>query len=217
MRVVFPEVSATSKEEFMSDGLYDPSLALTMKNKVVSNALSADGKRLVLITGANQGGKTTFLRSVGVASVMSLCGMFAPADSLSISLNTGVFTHFKRREDRKMESGKLDEELERMSRIVDALKPGSLLLMNESFASTNEREGSEIAMRLLDALTEKGVRVFYVTHFFELASGFYERKTANALFLRAERNPDGERCFKLSENGPLRTSHAEDLYNLIFT
>ena len=63
----------------------------------------------------------------------------------------GVFTHYKREEDATMESGKLDEELARMSDIVDHITPGCILLCNESFASTNEREGSQIARQIVTA------------------------------------------------------------------
>lgn len=216
MSVCMPLVRPVSDEVFNCEGFYDPCLALTTDDSIVTNKVGADVKRLVMITGANQGGKTTFIRSVGVASIMSGCGMFVAADSLAISLTSGVFTHFKREEDSLMKSGKLDEELARMSSIVDALGHGSVLLMNESFASTNEREGSEIAGGVVDALIEKGVRVFYVTHFFELANAFYERKLKTALFLRSERNADGTRSFTLVEKPPLRTSFAKDIYDKVF-
>ncbi|EGD50050.1 DNA mismatch repair protein MutS domain protein [Thermoanaerobacter ethanolicus JW 200] len=64
-----------------------------------------------------------------------------------------------------MKSGKLDEELSRMSDIVDNIKPNSMVLFNESFAATNEREGSEIARQIITALIEKRIKVFFVTHF----------------------------------------------------
>jgi DNA mismatch repair ATPase MutS len=115
-----------------------------------------------------------------------------------------------------MKSGKLDEELSRMSSIVDNVSPNSVVLLNESFASTNEREGSEIARQIVRALCETGVKVFYVTHLFDLAQGFHRAKTDSALFLRAERLADGRRTFRLAEGEPLPTSHAEDLYRRIF-
>ena len=71
-----------------------------------------------------------------------------------------------------MTSGKLDEELVRMSSIVDDLSPNSIVLLNESFASTNEREGSEIARQIVRALLESGVKVLYVTHMYDLRRGF---------------------------------------------
>jgi DNA mismatch repair ATPase MutS len=53
------------------------------------------------------------------------CGMFAPAESFRASLCTGLFSHFKREEDATMRHGKLDEELNRMSGIVERLIPGA--------------------------------------------------------------------------------------------
>ena len=115
-----------------------------------------------------------------------------------------------------MKSGKFDEELSRMSSIVDKLNPNSMVLLNESFASTNEREGSEIARQIVRALLETGIKVFYVTHMFDLAHGFYLAKMDTALFLRAERLADGTRTFRLVEGEPLQTSYGEDLYRRIF-
>jgi DNA mismatch repair ATPase MutS len=135
---------------FTSRGLYDPCLSLRLGNRVVGNDIDANGKHLVMITGANQGGKSTLLRSVGLAQLMMQAGMFAPARSFTADICHGLFTHFKREEDDTMTSGKLDEELARMSDIAEQITPHSQLLCNESFASTNEREGSEIAWRERD-------------------------------------------------------------------
>jgi hypothetical protein len=111
---------------------------------------------------------------------------------------------------------KLDEELARMSHIADRITPNRLLLCNESFAATNEREGSEIARQVLAALLETGVKVIFVTHMFDLASGFHRRRLESALFLRAERGSDGARPFKIAEGEPLPTSYGEDSYRKVF-
>jgi len=197
-------------------GLYDIALALTMRREVVDNDVNVDGKSLVIITGPNQGGKTTFLRSVGLAQLMMQAGMFVAAKSFTGSLCSGIFTHFKREEDETMERGKFEEELERMSVVVELLRPGGLILLNETFANTNEREGSEVAIEVISALVEKGVRVFYVTHMYEFARRIQEKMRNNALFLRAERLPDGKRTFKMREGGPQERSYGEDLYREIF-
>jgi len=169
-----------------------------------------------MITGANQGGKSTFLRSVGLAQLMTQAGMFVGARSLRVNICDGVFTHYKREEDKAMESGKLDEELARMSEIADHITPNCVLLCNESFAATNEREGSEIAREIVTALLEAGVKVLFVTHMFDLASSFHGRGLRNALFLRAERGSDGARPFTISEGEPLPTSYGEDSYLKVF-
>jgi DNA mismatch repair ATPase MutS len=197
-------------------GLYDACLALSMNRKVVGNDVNADSKDLLVITGANTGGKSTFMRSLGLAQLMMQAGMFVAAERFSAEIRVGVFTHYKREEDVTMESGKLDEELSRMSTIVDQLAPGSMILFNESFAATNEREGSEIAMQITRALLDRGVKVSLVTHLREFARALFDRKMVNALFLRAERLPDGTRTFRMIEGEPLQTSYGKDLYDGVF-
>jgi len=214
--VSFPHPLAIYERRHSFQELYDVCLALTKKQKIVGNDVSADNKSLVIITGANQGGKSTLLRSMGLAQLMMQCGMFAPAQSFSANVCDGLFTHYKREEDVAMKSGKLDEELGRMSDIADNITANSLLLFNESFAATNEREGSEIARQIVSALLEKGVKIFFVTHQYEFAHSFYEKKMKNAIFLRAERQAGGGRTFKITEEEPLQTSFGEDLYNTIF-
>ena len=115
-----------------------------------------------------------------------------------------------------MESGKLDEELGRMSAIADAIGPHSMLLCNESFAATNEREGSEIARQVIRALRSAEIKVVFVTHLFELANSLYGQQSDTALFMRAQRGLDGARPFKLAEGRPLRTSYGEDAYEKVF-
>ena len=211
----FPAVS--SGEPVMSGhGLYDVSLALTTDDLVVGNDLDADGRRLVIITGANRGGKSTFLRSVGLAQIMTQSGMFVGAADFRADASAGVFTHFKREEDATMKSGKLDEELIRMRVIIGQVTRGSLVLLNESFASTNEREGSEIARQIVRALVDSGVKVCYVTHLFDLAHGFYREPPGRTLCLRAQRQDDGTRTFRVVEGEPLPTSFGDDVYRHVF-
>jgi DNA mismatch repair ATPase MutS len=214
--VCFPVPVASREPALSAKGLYDVCLSLRVESRVVGNDLDADDRRLVMITGANQGGKSTFLRSVGLAHLMMQCGMFVPAESFRAGVAAGVFTHYKREEDATMTSGKLDEELSRMSDIAGTIRPNCILLCNESFASTNEREGSEIARQIVRALTQAGIKVLYVTHLFDLAHRFYREHMDTALVLRAERHADGRRTFKLVEGEPLPTSYGEDSYRRIF-
>jgi hypothetical protein len=193
-------------------GLYDIGLALRLEEGVVGNDIDADGKTLLMITGANSGGKSTFLRSIGLAQLMMQSGMFVGAESFRGSVCNRLFTHFIREEDWSMTSGRLDEELDRMNVIVDRITPGSVVLFNESFAATNEREGSEIARQIVRALLESGVRVCFVTHLFDLAESLFSQGLATAIFVRAERKLDGSRTYRLLEGGPLPTSYGEDLY-----
>ncbi len=214
--VCFPKPGKNRNRKMSFTGLYDVNLALSMGKKVISNNLNADDKNLLIITGANTGGKSTFMRSIGIAQLMMQAGMFVPAESFEGEIHESIITHFKREEDTTMSSGKLDEELSRINEIIDRIKPGSMVLLNESFAATNEREGSEIAKQITTALIESGVKVIFVTHQYEFAHGLYGKKMPNAIFLRAERLEDGTRTFRILEGEPLQTSYGVDLYNAIF-
>jgi hypothetical protein len=213
----FPVLAPVGERKLSFSGLYDVSLALSMRRAVVGNDLNADQKDLVIITGANTGGKSTFLRSVGLSYLMMQAGMFVPAETFSSEVCDGVFTHYKREEDTAMESGKWDEELSRASEIVSKIKPNSVLLFNESFASTNEREGSEIAGQIVHALLDSRVKVLFVTHLYHFAHTCFVRRSDRLTFLRAERRADGTRPFKLTEGEPLQTSYGEDLYSAVFS
>ncbi len=212
----FPVPAPFEQRKLSFSGLYDVCLTLSMKRKAVGNDLNADGKDLIVITGANSGGKSTFIRSLGVGQLMMQAGMFVAAENFSADVRDGIFTHYRREEDAAMESGKLDEELSRMSGIVDTLSRRSMVLFNESFAATNEREGSEIAAQITNALLESGVKVSFVTHLYEFARRLYDEKKSNAVFLRAERLPDGTRTFRLIQADPLQTSYGKDVYEAEF-
>jgi DNA mismatch repair ATPase MutS len=213
----FPTPLESDKHGRSFEGLYDICLSLQHHGRVVvGNDLRANDKGIVIITGANQGGKSTFLRSVGLAQLMMQCGLFVGATRFSGSTCESLFTHFTRAEDASMKSGKLDEELGRMNEIVEHLMPNSLILLNESFAATNEREGSEIARQIISALSEKKVQIFFVTHLFTFASKLYQKQREETVFLRAERRSDGTRTFRMIEEAPLETSYGEDLYKELF-
>lgn len=212
--ICIPELLPMGSNDRSWQGLYDLSLGLMRSVTVVGNDLEALDKRLYVVTGANQGGKSTFLRSIGQAQLMAQCGMFVAADRFMAPIRCGVFTHFKKEEDASMKSGKLDEELARMSRLADQLGKGALMLFNESFAATNEREGSEICRQITQALIENGVEVFSVTHLYIFAAAFLGDKSTQ--YLRAQRLEDGGRSFKIVAGQPLQTAFGEDLYQKIF-
>ena len=215
----FPEVVPARSGELprlSATGLYDPALSLQLRGEVVGNDLAADGAGLVLITGANQGGKSTLLRSIGTAQLLLQAGCFVPAVRFHGTLCGQVFTHFGREEDQRLQHGKLEEELTRMRAIVEHIRPGDLLLANESFAATNEREGSELARQVFRAHLDVGVRVVAVTHLYDLADRLYRTQAGRGVFLRAEREEGGERTFRIEPGAPLPTSYGQDLYRRIF-
>lgn len=216
MATCYPEPRTGETPQREGRGLYDPSLCLTAGRAVTGNDIVANGYDLVFVTGANQGGKSTFLRSLGLAQLLMQAGLFVAAESYAASICSGVFTHYKREEDASMASGKFEEELLRMDEIVTHIRPGSLVLFNESFAATNEREGAEIAAEIVNVLLEKQMQVVFVTHFYELALTFSESERQNVLFLEAERSDDGSRTHRIKPGRPSRTAYGRDLYARIF-
>jgi hypothetical protein len=197
-------------------GLVDVGLSLRTGTPTVGSDLDADGRSLVLVTGANQGGKSTFLRALGIAQLMMQAGLFVGASEFSADVRDSPLTHFRRREDPTMTSGMLDDELRRFGQLADAITPSALLLLNESFSATNEREGADIAEDILRAVVESGAKVVYVTHSYELARRLHEQRGPKDLFLRAERLPDGRRTYRVVEAEPLPTSHGRDLFERVF-
>lgn len=186
---------------------------------IIGNTCSLENSDLLIVTGANQGGKSTFLRSIGIAQVMMQCGLFVAAESYKSGIFPRIFVHFTRREDSEMNSGRLDEELGRMSRIIDEIGEGSLLLLNESFATTTEKEGSVIAYDIIRALKEAGVKILTVTHLLSFARRVHEETkddpASGVVFLSAERKHDGTRTYRMIRHEPELTSFGLDLFEEI--
>lgn len=210
MKVSFPQVSKTYETTEYQD-LYELSMALTTLKMPVSNSIS-DDCHLHVISGANQGGKSTFLRSVGIAQVMMQAGLFVPATYFVSPLYDTILTHFTRREDSSMNSGRLVEEMKRMNHIINVISKKSMILMNESFSSTTEKEGSLVAESIIQAMFDCGVTVWMVTHLFAFANRMYQKDVEGMRFLSAERKEDGRRTFKMLEHEPTETSYGLDLY-----
>ena len=197
-------------------GLRHLGIALQTTQSVVGNDLVADDRRALVVTGANNGGKSTFLRSYGQAQLLMQAGFTVPAERFRLGVVHGVHTHFRRGEDRTMTSGKLVEEMGRMSTLVDRVRPHSLVLFNESFATTYELEGTRIASTVVRALIDCDVAVAYVTHMYELVRWFID-SVPGSRCLVAERADDGRRTFRMVQSEPERTSYALELYDTLVT
>ncbi len=212
----YPKVFDTEDCKLSFSNLYDVGLALSQKKRVIGNTLNMDTCDLVVIVGANQGGKSTFLRSIGLAQIMCQCGMFVGAEKYEASVYSGICTHFRKNEDPTLNSGKLDDELHRFSDSIDVLKPYTILMCNESFSSTNEKEGTEIAIPIIDAMIESKIRVFFVTHFYSIPIHYVNSGRKGVKVLQAERKKDATRSFKMVESAIIQNSYGMDLYNSLF-
>ena len=195
--------------------LYDSALALKKGSPAIGNNHERYFK-ICVITGANQGGKTTYVRSLGQAYLLMQAGLFVNAEELSLPIIDSLFSHFDKEEDKKLESGKFDDELRRFKMMLPELKENSLILLNESFQSTSEHEGSKIGYEIISALIDSKVKVILVTHMYDLSMLIKDKYQNDVYFLRAERAESGERSYHLTENEALRTSFGLDLYHQIW-
>ncbi len=209
--VCYPELS-DNRQYHEASMLVDAGLALKDGNVPAGNDICISKKRLVLITGPNQGGKTTFLRSVGIAQLMAQCGLFVTARQYACPVFTGIFTHFPNGEDAGMRMGLLEVELNKLSKLVDALKPGALLLMNETFQTTTPGDAKLLAQEIVPALMEAGVIVLFVTHLYGYAMDVYEQKSNDVLFLLAQRSREGNNTYCMLEGPPFKTAYGRNLY-----
>lgn len=196
-----------------AEKLYELSLALQTLTLPIHNTVSITKYKAIIVTGANQGGKSTFLRSLGIAQVMCQAGMYVPARDYPLRAYQDIFPHFTRREDSTMNMGKFEEELHRMSDILEKSGPDTLLLLNESFATTTEVTAYQIAIDLLHASMETGRTIWMVTHITTFAKAFYREENKEVLFLSAGRNKNpGELQYRMAERPPEDTSYGLELF-----
>ena len=172
------EMTPIDERTFIAEDLYDLSFALYLSEKgfmnplekIVTNDVYIKGdERIQIITGPNQGGKTTYIRAMGILQILAQAGIPVPAMKAVISPVDMIFTHFPADEKPESNEGRLGEELLRMRTIIEDATEHSLVLINEAFASTNSKEGSMIAQDILAAIAIIGSRCSFVTHLYELA------------------------------------------------
>lgn len=179
-----PEIDATGTGRVSIKGLYNPVLLLeraggrdedggplsgTAQNRIVLNDLQFDENgKIFILTGPNQGGKSVYLRSAGIAQVMFQLGLFVPARSAVMSVSDRVFVHTPDEGDGGS-GGRFADECHRLSKMFESLTSESLILMDETFSSTSAAEGSYIAEQILKGMRVYGCRVIFATHLHDLA------------------------------------------------
>ncbi|WP_280380334.1 MutS-related protein [Nocardia wallacei] len=208
-------VSVAGTPTLRCSDLRDAALCL-VSDRVVGNDVDAAGVTFFVVSGANSGGKSTFLRSVGTARLMMQAGMFVTASAFTADVRNGVFTHFVRAEVPDLEHGRLDEELTRMREVTEVLRPGGMLLCDEPFASTDDREAAAIADPIMSALLDSGAKVVLATHLYDFVRQRHAGGRDTDLFLRAQRASDCRRTYRVAAGAPEATSHGEDIYARVF-
>lgn len=176
IKTAFPEICGGSSG-IKAKNLCDFGLLLREnagENCIVPNGFDDAENAWHLISGANQGGKTTFLKSLGIAQLFAQAGLKVPAESYMCPVFGNFFSHFPKDEDEDLNFGKLAEELMRIKRSMPQIADSALVLFNESFSTTTETEGYEIASDILRALSETKSKILFVTHNYLLLQNRFE-------------------------------------------
>ncbi|MGI8576710.1 MAG: MutS-related protein [Nocardioidaceae bacterium] len=169
----YPQVSDQFKKIHAQE-TFDIALA----NKFVPNGTSVvcnnfylkDTERIIVVSGPNQGGKTTFARTFGQLHQLAGIGLLVPGQNAQLLLFDQLFTHFEKEEDITNLSGKLEDDLVRTHDMLQRATADSIVIMNETFTSTTLRDALVLGTAVMEQLIERGPLCVYVTFVDELAS-----------------------------------------------
>lgn len=196
-------------DSIYGNNVYDIVLAENIGDKIIKNDFYMEKpERIFVVTGPNQGGKTTFARTVGQIHYIASLGLDIPGTSAQLMLPDNIYTHFEREEILSNLSGKLEDDLERLYSLLQTATEKSLVIINEIFASTVLEDAVKLGNHMMEHLVNLKSVCVIVTFIDVLAN--YSKETVS-MVSELDKKDSGVRTFKMIRKSPVGFASAMSL------